>query len=66
MKVRSGLMTRKRGVAAVIVVAGALMPLLAPRFGVSGVVWGLVTGMTLFALLGSALEVWKYFRALPR
>ena len=46
-------------------VAGSLMPLLAPRFGVSGLVWGLVVGTTLFALLGSALEVWKYFRTLP-
>ncbi len=47
------------------VVAGVLMPLLAPRFGISGIVWGLVIGTTLFALLGSASEVWKYFRALP-
>ena len=46
-------------------VAGTLMPLLAPRFGVSGLVWGLVIGTTLFALLGSATEVWKYFRTLP-
>ncbi|MBE7212389.1 MAG: MATE family efflux transporter [Gluconacetobacter diazotrophicus] len=47
------------------VVAGVLMPVLAPHFGVSGLVWGLVTGTTLFALLGSAVEVWRYFRALP-
>ncbi len=47
------------------VVAGALMPLLAPRFGVEGIVWGLVIGTTLFALFGSAVEVWKYFHSLP-
>ncbi len=46
------------------VVAGALMPLLAPRFGVAGIVWGLVIGTVLFSLLGSAAEVWKYFRTL--
>ena len=47
------------------VVAGVLMRTLGPRFGVEGIVWGLVIGTALFALLGSAAEVWKYFRALP-
>ena len=44
--------------------AGALMFLLAPRFGIVGIVLGLVIGNTSFALLGAAYEAWKYFRVL--
>ena len=46
------------------IVAGALMFLLAPRFGINGIVWGLVIGTTAFSLCGSAYEVRKYFREL--
>ena len=46
------------------IVSGALMPLLAPRFGVNGVVLGLVIGNTTFALLGAAHESRRYFRTL--
>ena len=45
-------------------VSGALMPLLAPRFGVNGIVLGLVIGNTAFALLGAAHESRRYFRRL--
>ena len=46
------------------IVSGSLMPLLAPRFGVNGIVLGLVIGNTLFALLGAAHESRRYFRTL--